>query len=507
LSIKILEKGYKMKRLKLSLVVPNYRWNNDDPHTFWTYLPYGYTLLAAMVEDICEVEIIDSYIEDMSQNELTKILAENKPDIIGITCLMDAHGNTGHEVAKIAKEVLPNVTTIYGGVYVTMNSQLASKDPNIDYLVVGEGEFVLRNLIEFFMGKSDRPTKGIIYRNENDVLINKGRADFIPNLDVLPRPAYHLVPFEKYSSFLPREKTIGTPPKLPYVRMLTSRGCPYECSFCQVEEITGHKFRAKSAEAVLDEIEWLRDEWGVKSLVFADDNFFLNMKRVKQIFEGFIKRGIKMPWIAEDASVWTFNREMLELLAKTGCEYLGFAIESGTERVLKDIVQGKPINFQQTKEVIDICKELGIYTSANYIIGFPTETWEEIRETLRMAEWLDSDYTRIFAAIPLKNTKLWDLTEAAGAFKEGYDHFGGASSWSTGQIETSEFSADDLTLLRAYEWDRINFISKDKREKTAKIIGITEDELKEVRRKTLAEAITKLNRKYQGYNYDGFVHQ
>ena len=495
-----------MKKLKLSLVVPNYRWNNDDPHTYWTYLPYGYTLLAAMVEDICDVEIIDSYLEDMTQEEVSNILKKNKPDVVGITCLMDAHGNTGHDVAKIAKKVLPNVTTLYGGVYVTMNPKIVSEDKNVDYVVVGEGEYVLKNLIEYFLGKSELPEKGIIYR-KNGKLIDTGRADFIPSLDVIPRPAYHLVPFERYSGFLPRAKTIGRPPKLPYVRMLTSRGCPYECSFCQVEEITGHKFRAKSAKAVLDEIEWLRDEWGVKSLVFADDNFFLNMKRVREIFEGFIERNINMPWIAEDASVWTFTREILELLAKTGCQYLGFAIESGTKRVLDEIVQGKPIDFNQTKETIDICRELGIYTSANYIIGFPTETWDEIRETLRMAEWLNSDYTRIFAAVPLKNTKLWDLTEAAGAFKDGYDHFGGASSWSAGQIETSEFTANDLTLLRAYEWDRINFSSEEKRKKTAKIIGISQEELADVRRNTLAESITKLDGNYKGYNYDGFVHQ
>ncbi|SVC77841.1 uncharacterized protein METZ01_LOCUS330695, partial [marine metagenome] len=307
-----------MKKLKLSLIVPNYRWNEDDPHTYWTYLPYGYTLLGAMVEDICDVEIIDSYLENMTQEEVSNILKKNKPDVVGITCLMDAHGNTGHDVAKIAKKVLPNVTTLYGGEYATMNPKIVSEDKNVDYVVVGEGEYVLKNLIEYFLGKSELPEKGIIYR-KNGKLIDTGRADFIPSLDVIPRPAYHLVPFERYSGFLPRAKTIGTPPKLPYVRMLTSRGCPYECSFCQIEEITGHTFRAKSAKAVLDEIEWLRDEWGVESLVFADDNFFLNMKRVREIFEGFIERNINMPWIAEDASVWTFNREYLELLAKTGC--------------------------------------------------------------------------------------------------------------------------------------------------------------------------------------------
>ena len=128
-----------MEKLKLSLIVPNYRWNEDDPHTYWTYLPYGYTLLAAMVENICDVEIIDSYLEDMTQKEVSNILKKNKPDVVGITCLMDAHGNTGHDVAKIAKKVLPNVTTLYGGVYVTMNPKIVSEDKNVDYVVVGEG--------------------------------------------------------------------------------------------------------------------------------------------------------------------------------------------------------------------------------------------------------------------------------------------------------------------------------------------------------------------------------
>ncbi len=131
-------------------------------------------------------------------------------------------------------------------------------------------------------------------------------------------------------------------------------------------------------------------------------------------------------------------------------------------------------------------KKEGIYVAANFIIGFPTERWGEIRQTIKFAEDIDVDYVKLFTAIPLRNTKLWELCEKEHAFKEEFDK--SESMWNVGQIETKEFSSRDLTVLRAYEWDRINFTSVEKRRRTAEMMGITEDELLEIRRKTLNQA-------------------
>jgi len=495
-----------MKKLNVVLVVPNYKWADDDNHTYWTYVPYGICLLGAMIEDVCNVTIIDSYVYDMSPEELTQKIKECNPDIVGLTCLMDQYGSTGHKVAELVKGIDEKIITIYGGVYATINPLTVVEDNNVDFVAVGEGENLVRDFVLHFSGEGELPDRGLVYKKDGKI-INSGASIVIKNLDELPRPAYHLIDMPTYIEHKPRERTIGAPPELPYFRMLTSRGCPYGCTFCQIESISGKKVRFMSPNKVLDELEWLKKEYGIKSFVIADDNFFIMKRRVREILRGLIERDIGLSWIAEDAAVWKLDAEILELMSKSGCEFVGLAIESGTKRVLEEIVQGKPIDFEQAKDIVDMCKELNIYTSANFIIGFPSETWEEIRATLAYAEVLDADYTRIFAAIPLKNTILWDLAVEHKAFKDGYNHFDGASSWSTGQLETDQFNADELTILRAFEWERINFKTVQKQEKTAKQIGVSLEELLEIRKETLQGAMQKVGKKSGEYNNDAFVKQ
>lgn len=479
------------KGLKLVLVVPNYHWSEGDEHTYWTYLPYGLCCLAAMVEDLCSVEIIDAYESNMTSEEFSQALKKADPDVVGITVIMDQFASSGHRAAGIAKSVKPEAIVMMGGVYSTMNPETAIKDINVDYVVIGEGEYVFKDMIGYFLHQNPLPGKGICYRS-NEKVVNTGRAEFIKDLDALPRPAYHLIPFERYSNTVPRRAAIGCPSVLPNIRMITSRGCPYGCIFCQVEHIVGKKFRAKSPEMVLDEIAWLKDKYNVRSMIFEEDNFLLDKNRVRKILNGIIDRNLVMPWILADAAVFRLDEDLLKLIRASGCEHISLAIETGSDRILKEVIHGKPIDFEHAKKMVRIAKDLGIYVAANFIIGFPSETWDEIRQTIRFAEDLDTDYVRFFAAIPLRNTKLWDLCVREGVFKKGYDHFNLHSCWSTGLIETKNFTADDLTLLRAYEWDRINFTSAEKRQKTAKAMSLTEEELLHMRRKTMKEAVGKV---------------
>jgi len=469
-----------MKDLKLTLVVPNFRWIESDKSVFWHFVPINLCLLAAMVEDICEVEIIDAYIEDLDADEFIATLVKSDPDVVGITVLMDQFAPTGHYAAKLAKDFNPNMKVLMGGVYCTVNPDLAAQDENVDYVVIGEGEYAMRDLLGYFVGKNPLPEKGICYR-VNGKIINTGHADFIHDLDAIPLPAYHLVDFERYSNEAPRE-SVDSPRSFPYANVITSRGCPIGCSFCQVSTIAGRKFRPRSAENVLKEIAWLKETYSIRSIIFTDDNLFTDKKRAKAIFQGMIDRGMIMPWVSTGTAVFQLDEEMIELMRESGCDYICIAIESGTERVRKNIVR-KPINYDHAKKMAQIAKQYGIYVAANFIIGFPTETWDEIRGTIRFAEDLDVDYVKIFHAIPLKHTRLWDLCVKEGAFRKGFEQ--SKIRWSVGQIQGKEFSCHDLTILRAYEWDRINFSSSEKHKKTARMMHITEEELFQIRRETL----------------------
>lgn len=475
------------KHLKLLLVVPNFRWNAQDARVMWHITPYNLCLLAAMVEDLCPVSILDAYALDLTPEDFQARIAKEQPDLVGISVMMDQCAPAGHRAAALVKAVDPQVQVHLGGVYPTVSPEQAMEDANLDMVIIGEGEYVLRELVQHYLFGAALPEQGICYR-ENGQLVNRGRAPLIDDPGELPLPAYKYIDFTGYSNSAAR-KSVDSPPEFPYARVLTSRGCPQKCNFCQVDRISGRKFRARSAENVLKEIAWLKDEYGIRSLIFDDDNLFANKNRAMAIFQGMIDQGLALPWKAISTAVFHLDAELLTLMAQSGCQYIDVAIESGTERVLKEVIQ-KPVSLDYAKQMVKIARELGIYVAANFIVGFPTETWDEIRRTIAFAEELAADYVKIFNAIPLRHTRLWEQCEETGAFKEGFDV--DQVTWFAGQIETEHFTPDDLTVLRAFEWERINFSTLEKQQKTAAIMKISVDELYQIRRDTLKSAITQL---------------
>lgn len=455
--------------MKVVLVVPNFRWTGGNKDFLWDYIPYNLCLLGAMIRDIAEVELIDAYKEDLSCEQFFNRLRKSKPDVVGTTVMIDPHLEAGRKVCTMAKMISPSIRTIMGGAASSMNAEDLIKSGYIDIVVKGEGEFAITDAI-----------LGI--NKDNSGIINLPQ---ITDLKVLPPPDYSLIDLPSYISTPPARKSVDSPRAYPYGRIITSRGCPYGCCFCQVESIMGKKWRGRSVESVLGEIAWLKKDYGIRSLVFDDDNLLYDMPRAKSIFKGMIDRGLAMPWSMIATSVIKMDYEMIRLMKKSGCEYVDVAIESGVERVLKEIIR-KPIDLHTAMDTVTVLQDEGIFVAANFIIGFPGETWKEIRETIYYAESLGADYTKIFTATPLKNTRLWDMCVSGGHLRPGKD-------WSQGQIETEEFTPQDLTILRAFEWDRINFSSIDNTKKIAHMMGILPSELNQIRKETRRRAYESLH--------------
>jgi len=455
--------------MKTVLVVPNFRWSNWDKNTLWHYIPYNLCLLAGMVRDITEVTIVDAYKEDLSERDFSKRIKDLKPDVVGITVLFDQYAPSGHRAAKLVKKVNKKIKVVMGGVYATTNLPKVMKDKNIDAVVVGEGEYMFRYLISLYlMGKW------------RDRLVLYG--DRIQDLDYLPLPSYDLIDFNSYANSASR-KSVDSPRAYPYARVMTSRGCPINCAFCQVSTISGSEFRPRSADNVLREIQWLKEIYGIKSLIFDDDNLLHNKKRITEIFQGMIDRNLVMPWVSIGLAVFKLDEDLLTLMKKSGCEYISVAIESGTERVLKQIIN-KPVSFDYAKKMVKFARSLGIYVAANFIVGFPTETWGEIRQTVNFAEELNLDYAKIFHAVPLPHTRMWDMCKQLGILDDKVNDY----QWTKGNINTKDFTSDELTILRAFEWDRINFTNPEKKERTRQMMGVTEEELADIRKGTLRNA-------------------
>jgi len=489
------------KKQKILFLLPNFKWIHEDVNALWDLIPWNLCLLTASVKKISsDVKIIDAYKDNLSKEELSKQIKNYKPDIVGITVLMDQYAKAGHMTAKIVKQVSKKIITVLGGVYATANPKRAAKDKNLDYIVIGEGEYVFQQLVAHYSGACDLPDRGICFRrNGTDELDNRGHAAFIKDLDTLPKPAYHLIDFLSYANHFNNRKSVDQPGSYPYARIVTSRGCPEKCSFCQVPSLQGSFFRARTPDHVCDEIEWLKKEYGIKALIFDDDNLYTNPKRSKTLFRRMIERNLSMPWTSIATAVFRLDTELIDLMVNSGCTYIDIAIESGTERVTRDIVL-KPLDFEHAKNMVKYAQKKGLFVAANFIIGFPTETWEEIRQTINFAEEVKVDYAKIFIAIPLRNTEMYDLAQNTNSLIN--DRLNPESIWTVGGlIKSKHWSADDLTILRAYEWDRINFSDQKKLQKISNRMGITVEELNVIRKRTLDNAIKTISeRKSQDNN-------
>jgi anaerobic magnesium-protoporphyrin IX monomethyl ester cyclase len=233
-------------------------------------------------------------------------------------------------------------------------------------------------------------------------------------------------------------------------------------------------------------LEFLIKHYGIKSFIIDDDNIVADKERARKFFQMLIDKKLGLRWNSISMAVFKLNEEMLELMKKSGCEYLNIAIESGVPRVLRDIIH-KPIDLEQAKRMVKKMKELGIDVAANFIIGFPGEKWEEIRQTINYAEELDANYTKVFIATPLPNTELYMIALTKGYLTKNWKGFN-EHLWTDGYIETDEFRPQDLKILRAYEWDRINFSKPEKRIKICQMMGITEQRLGEIRKNTFKRA-------------------
>lgn len=470
-----------MSKKKLLLMYPNLRWQKDDMGTTWNLNPATLCLLAAMVRDFVDVKIVDAQFQNLSRDNFRHEVEKYKPDYVGISILTSEYRDTLDVASEIVKSVDKNIKVIAGGVHVTTMYSYVMQNKNIDFGVIGEGEHVLQGLIKFLNGDGEFPQEGLAYR-KGDAIEVQNRA-IVHDLKSLPWPAYDLIDFKAYTETNPRAFNPQRPPESPYVRMVTTRGCPFGCVFCQVDLISGKSVRSRDPYDVVKEIEFLKEKYGIKSIIFDDDNMLMaGDDYCKKLFTFMIERRINIRWIGIAFALFLLTDELLDLMKESGCVGINVAIESGNKRVLKQIVK-KPIhNLAKIPDLINKIKKRGLYCIANFVIGFPGETWDEIRETINFAEKCGADYIKIFVAVPLYNTKLYQMAMNMGVLE--CDNEFPEIDWRYGKIRSKEWTSKDISILRAYEWDRINFKNSERIDKLVEMTGLTRDELKVIRKRT-----------------------
>jgi radical SAM superfamily enzyme YgiQ (UPF0313 family) len=355
---------------------------------------------------------------------------------------------------------------------------IAMKDPNVDYWMMGEGERSFPGLLdELEKPKPDLSVvDGLAYWCDDAPIVVPSQ-DFIEDLDSVPLPDYGNLNLLDYGNRELKYAAGLLPRQFPYAVTIASRGCPYRCIFCAASTVSGRKIRFRSASHVLEEIDSLY-EAGIREIIFLDDHFLGNRKRAIELMQGLLDRKYDLTWKCANLAIHHLDREILAMMKASGSYQMTLSIESGCQDVLDHIVK-KPINLAKVPEIIKMARVLGFEIIANFVIGFPGETWEQIRETCRFAERMDVDIVNFHVATPLPKTELMEICLRDGCLPEGYDIEQAAlAGYAQGLISTDEFTPFELEILRAFEWDRINFGTEKRQMAIARIEGVSLQEIK-----------------------------
>ena len=415
------------------------RWPHKRLDKYIEYPIYLSYTVAVLEQAGFDVSFLDAIMDELDIDAFAQRVSELGP---GLAVIETSTPSIAFDLATAAavKAFSPGTFVALIGSHVTYFDQdILDENPAVDAVIRGEFEYTAADLARALDAGGDlSKVLGITYRQgeSGHVQRNPDRPLFEP-LDDMPFPARNTVKGEGYRAGI---YSGGYP-----TAMVSSRGCPYRCTFCLWPDVLyGHKFRARSAKNVVDEIEEAVRTYGHDEIYFDDDTFTIDRQRVMDITRMIRERGLhkEVEWIAQ-CRVDTVDREMLEAMKAANCGYILFGVESGSPEMLKRMKKG--ITPDKVRKAFDLTKEVGIKTQAFFLFGIPGETQETIRETIEFAKELNASSTQFAVAIPHPGTALYEECRANGWLtSEDWADYTSESSL----IETGWLTADQVEQAR-----------------------------------------------------------
>ncbi|MCX8130832.1 MAG: B12-binding domain-containing radical SAM protein [Clostridia bacterium] len=383
--------------------------------------PLGLAYIAAVLEkNGIEVKIVDSLIEGwdnrvvihdnvirvgLNFDEIKDIITEFSPDIVGVSNLFSKQSENAHAIHAKVKEIDKNIITVAGGAHPTVMPEKVLSDNNVDFVIMGEGEFVFIDLIREIEGQQRFDTlDGVGYHDAGEIRINP-KTSFIENLDEIPFPARHLLNMEKYYGL---NASHGERRKRKFSPIITSRGCPANCTFCSAHKVWGKRYRYRSAENVVAEMKELKEKFGIEELMFEDDNLTLNPKRAEKIFDMMIEQKLDFVWDTPNGvAAYSLNEALIDKMKLSGCYNINLAVETGNQYIMDNVIK-KPLKLENVKPIIEYARKIKIKVGIFLVIGMPGETVEQIWDSFRFARELKIYYPHISVATPYPGSVLYD---------------------------------------------------------------------------------------------------
>jgi len=378
-------------------------------------LPIGLAFIAGVLEQHgFKITILDDYLFRKGAKHVAEQVRNLNADLIGITCNLATVITT----AEIVNELIPfNIPIVLGGPEVTVNPDRTLIRTNAPIGVCGEGEYTMLELCNLLANNALtndnlKDILGIAYRlSDGEIKVNPSRP-LIKNLDELPFLPLHLFPMDRY------ERTMAELSVTLVDILSTSRGCPFNCAFCNNKYVWGRNYRVMSGSRIANELEFLIINYGTKGVFFREDHFTLNKRRVYEFCSELEKRKITIRWGCESRAD-ALDEDMIRTMKKAGCESIWFGVESGSPRVLKML--NKNIDLEQVEYVFKLCKKHKLQVGASVMIGIPGQTLEENYETLKFVKKLDPDYAYFNTFVGYPKTDMYDVIVKEGLIYQKWE--------------------------------------------------------------------------------------
>lgn len=357
--------------------------------------PLGLAYIASVLRRAShEIALVDANALRIGPDEIARHVKALSPDVVGITCVTPIFPVIV-EICRLLKRLSPDVPIVAGGPQVTIMPELTMKNPVFDFGIEGEAETAMPKLLEAIAGNSSPYEVGGVLLREGDGILRTGPAEVMP-IDEIPFPYREGLPNDRYFDLTTESRHVSS--------IMTARGCPYRCSFCE-RYIRGGHYRMRSADSVVAELEELVTGYGYSEVVIYDDTFTANKKRSEEICELILERGLKFRWDCR-TRVDCVEPGLLKLMARAGCSRISYGVESASEEVRE--IFNKKITIEQVEQSFEWTRSAGIKILAYFMLGAPGETRASIEETLALSIKLNPDFAYYSIVVPYPGTDLYD---------------------------------------------------------------------------------------------------
>lgn len=374
---------------------------------FFNSPPLGLAYIAAVLErEGVSVRLMDAGVEGLTPREVTARVVDERPPIVGIGATSNFFGNA-LRLAQLVRAALPETFIVVGGPHGSSCAAEVMSHEVFDAVVIGEGELTTRDLVAAVLGGADLSgVLGIAYRDGDQVVHNPPRP-LIEDLDELPFPARHLLPLDLY---VPQP---NDGPYLPKHAMVSSRGCPYRCTFCD-HGTYGVSYRSASPERIVDEMEELVSRYGARDIAFVDSLFMVSKERVRRIIDAMRRRRLDVHWTCT-VRANIADRSILQEMKDAGCWRVRIGVESGSERI-RQVVK-KEVETDDIFKAMRAADELGLHPKGFFMIGHPTETRESVLESMELALALPLTDVTVQLNTPLPGSEQWTTAGDFGHYR------------------------------------------------------------------------------------------